>query len=85
MSRRCETCRWWDEDGAQFANATREIAPRNGIGTCEVDRPQCVTLPNGLIVSAFPITHGGRVCGSWAALVDGGHDDGEVVPIRMVA
>lgn len=90
MTRRCGTCRWWEEDGAQFATATREISPRKGVGTCEVDRPQCVTLPNGLIVSVFPTTHSDRVCGRWAVLVDGGPNegeraDGEVVPIRMVA
>jgi hypothetical protein len=84
----CSTCRWWDEDGAQFANATREVSPRSGVGICEVDRPQCVTLPNGLIVSVFPTTHGDRACGRWAAPADSGPDDGEradVVSLRMVA
>lgn len=89
MSRRCENCRWWDEDGAQFATATREVAPQKGVGTCEVDRPQCVTLANGLIVTVFPQTHGNRVCGRWTPLTDGDPDDGErmgeVVPIRSAA
>lgn len=89
MSRRCETCRWWDEDGAQFANATREVAPRKGVGTCEADPPTSVVLSNGVIVSVFPTTHGHRVCGAWTALANGDPDDGErmgeVVPIRSAA
>lgn len=89
MSRRCETCRWWDEDGAQFATAVREVVPEKGIGTCEVSGPQSAVLPNGLIVSVFPRTHGDRVCGRWAALTDGEPDDGErvgtVIPIRSAA
>jgi hypothetical protein len=89
MSRRCETCRWWDEDGAQFANATREVAPQRNVGTCEVEPPKSVVLPNGVIVSVFPTTHASRVCGRWASLI-GGPDDGEradttVIQLRSAA
>lgn len=89
MTRRCETCRWWDDDGAQFANATREVAPVRGVGTCEVNPPQSVVLQNGLIISVFPTVHGDRVCGQWTALIDGPGDGersgGEVVPLRSAA
>ncbi|HVJ00627.1 MAG TPA: hypothetical protein VM662_00505 [Sphingomonas sp.] len=90
MSRRCGNCRWWDPDGAQIATATREVAPQRGIGTCEVDRPQCVVLRSGVVLSVFPTVSEDRVCGRWTALADG-PDDGEridttvVVPLRPAA
>lgn len=93
--RRCATCRFWNRQGPEIANATRDPRCPPDEGTCEAHTPTpvaveagCATASARWSVPLFPRTHETRSCGEWEPRDDDGGDDGEriiVFPIRRPA
>ena len=86
--RRCATCRFWNRQGPQIANAIRDPRAPSDEGTCEAHTPVLVLVAAGSEGTAtarwpvplFPRTHETRGCGEWEpAQGGGGGDDGERV------
>lgn len=81
---RCATCRHWNRQGPQIANATRDPGMPVGEGTCQAHSPVLMHIEPAPVapsarwpVPLFPRTHESRVCGEWAPRTSGGGDDGE--------
>jgi len=84
IERRCATCRFWNRQGPQIANATRDPSVSIEEGTCEAHSPVLIHVEAGQgAVSArwpvplFPRTHESRSCGEWEPRDGDGGDDGE--------
>lgn len=83
---RCETCRWWQSEGAPIAAATRKIGAASFLGTCQVNPPVLLGADGGHSVdrvAVFPETNADRFCSRWQPEGDGG-GGGERQPAEVV-
>jgi len=88
---RCETCTWWERQGATLSSAARDPGAADDVGTCQAYPPDLQRVAFGA-VGYFPVTHASRFCRDWQERVDDPDDgerepvpDGTVVPFRSAA